>query len=160
MQSRNRNKLASHTLLCALLAGAGFMAAMQPAHAQVTIGGEDVLVKDGVFLGIPVPDENNGGVLNAPGGITTTTLQTSGNTSVGGTLAVTGSTTTHGMSNVSGGISNLAGGLTNAGGITNTGGINNTGGITNVGGLTSAGNSTLNGDLTVNGNTALNGTLA
>ena len=159
MQSRNRNKLASHTLLCALLAGAGFMAAMQPAHAQVTIGGEDVLVKDGVFLGIPVPDENNGGVLNAPGGITTTTLQTSGNTSVGGTLAVTGSTTTHGMSNVSGGISNLAGGLTNAGGITNTGGINNTGGITNVGGLTSAGNSTLNGDLTVNGNTALNGTL-
>ena len=94
-------------------------------HAQVTIGGEDVLVKDGVFFGIPVPDENNGGVLNAPGGITTTTLQTSGNTALNGTLDVTQMTTTKG--------------------------ITNTGNITNTGLLTNNGNAKVVGDLEVTG---------
>ena len=111
MQSRKSHKLAANTLLCALLAGAGLMASMQPAHAQVTIGGKDVLVENGkikIPLGGPTivwPGLNNGGVLNAGGGITTTTLGTTGDVNVGGngtvagTLGVTGATTTNGITN-------------------------------------------------------------
>ena len=112
MQSRNRNKLASHTLLCALLAGAGFMAAMQPAHAQVTIGGKDVLVENGKVK-IPAvgtivwPGINSGGVLNAGGGITTTAL------GVTGAVTVNGTTTTNGLTNI--------GNIANDGNVTVTG---------------------------------------
>ena len=88
-----------NTLLGALLAGVGVMVPLQSAQAaDVTIGGKEVTVW-GSLLGIPVPDGNNGGVLNAPGGITTTTLGTSGNATVGGALSVTGVTTTKGITN-------------------------------------------------------------
>ena len=147
MQSRNRNKLASHTLLCALLAGAGFMAAMQPAHAQVTIGGKDVLVENGKVK-IPLvgtivwPGINSGGVLNAGGGITTTAL------GVTGAVTVNGTTTTNGITNI--------GNIANDGNVTVTGdtktktlqvtGASTTHGITNIGDIANDGNVTVTGD--------------
>ena len=99
MKTRKHMDMTRNTLLGALLAGVGVMVPLQSAQAaDVTIGGKEVTVW-GSLLGIPVPDGNNGGVLNAPGGITTTTLGTSGNATVGGALSVTGVTTTKGITN-------------------------------------------------------------
>lgn len=99
MKTRKHMDMTRNTLLGALLAGVGVMVPLQSAQAaDVTIGGKEVTVW-GSLLGTPVPDGNNGGVLNAPGGITTTTLGTSGNATVGGALSVTGVTTTKGITN-------------------------------------------------------------
>ena len=99
MKTRKHMDMTRNTLLGALLAGVGAMVPLQSAQAaDVTIGGKEVTVWNS-FLGIPYPDGNNGGVLNAPGGITTTTLGTSGNATVGGALSVTGVTTTKGITN-------------------------------------------------------------
>ncbi|MFM2323334.1 MAG: hypothetical protein RL244_213 [Pseudomonadota bacterium] len=99
MKTRKHMDMTRNTLLGALLAGVGVMVPLQSAQAaDVTIGGKEVTVW-GSLLGIPVPAGNNGGVLNAPGGITTTTLGTSGNATVGGALSVTGVTTTKGITN-------------------------------------------------------------
>lgn len=90
---------------------------------------------------------NNVATLNS------TTINNSGNASVGGTLGVTGQTTTNGITN-SGTITT---GTLNATTATVSGAL--TAGTATVNGALTAGNTTVNGMATVNGATNVNGTL-
>lgn len=127
MKANKHMELTRNTLLYALLVGVGAMVPLQQAQAaDVTIGGKEVTVWNS-FLGIPYPAGNSGGLLNAPGGVTTTnltatgttqthgitntgnivntgdtktqTLQVTNNANVGGDLNVTGMSNTHGINN-------------------------------------------------------------
>ena len=115
MKANKHMELTRNTLLYALLVGVGAMVPLQQAQAaDVTIGGKEVTVWNS-FLGIPYPAGNSGGLLNAPGGVTTTNLTATGTTQTHGitntgnivntgdtktqTLEVTGASTTHGITN-------------------------------------------------------------
>ena len=151
MKANKHMELTRNTLLYALLVGVGAMVPLQQAQAaDVTIGGKEVTVWNS-FLGIPYPAGNSGGLLNAPGGVTTTNLTATGTTQTHGitntgnivntgdtktqTLEVTGASTTHGITNT-GNIVNTGDtktqtlevtGASTTHGITNTGNIVNTG---------------------------------
>ena len=151
MKANKHMELTRNTLLYALLVGVGAMVPLQQAQAaDVTIGGKEVTVWNS-FLGIPYPAGNSGGLLNAPGGVTTTNLTATGTTQTHGitntgnivntgdtktqTLQVTGASTMHGITNT-GNIVNTGDtktqtlevtGASTTHGITNTGNIVNTG---------------------------------
>ncbi len=151
MKANKHMELTRNTLLYALLVGVGAMVPLQQAQAaDVTIGGKEVTVWNS-FLGIPYPAGSSGGLLNAPGGVTTTNLTATGTTQTHGitntgnivntgdtktqTLEVTGASTTHGITNT-GNIVNTGDtktqtlevtGASTTHGITNTGNIVNTG---------------------------------
>ena len=157
MKANKHMELTRNTLLYALLVGVGAMVPLQQAQAaDVTIGGKEVTVWNS-FLGIPYPAGNSGGLLNAPGGVTTTNLTATGTTQTHGitntgnivntgdtktqTLQVTGASTMHGITNT-GNIVNTGDTKTqtlqvtnnaNVGGDLNVTGMSNTHGINNNG---------------------------
>ena len=174
MKANKHMELTRNTLLYALLVGVGAMVPLQQAQAaDVTIGGKEVTVWNS-FLGIPYPAGNSGGLLNAPGGVTTTNLTATGTTQTHGitntgnivntgdtktqTLEVTGASTTHGITNT-GNIVNTGDtktqtlqvtGASTMHGITNTGNIVNTG-DTKTQTLQVTNNANVGGDLNVTG---------
>ena len=174
MKANKHMELTRNTLLYALLVGVGAMVPLQQAQAaDVTIGGKEVTVWNS-FLGIPYPAGSSGGLLNAPGGVTTTNLTATGTTQTHGitntgnivntgdtktqTLEVTGASTTHGITNT-GNIVNTGDtktqtlevtGASTTHGITNTGNIVNTG-DTKTQTLQVTNNANVGGDLNVTG---------
>lgn len=99
------------------------------------------------------PQDMGGQNVNNVATLNSTTINNSGNASVGGTLGVTGQTNTNGINN-SGTITT---GTLNATTANVTGAL--TAGTATVNGALTAGNTTINGTTTHNGATTVNGTL-
>lgn len=122
--------------------------------------------RDGQLPATGAQDMGNQDVNNV-NGLRSTTITNSGSATVGGSMGVSGLTSTSGIAN-NGNLSNTGNatvggtfgvtGLTTTTGITNNGSLSNTGNIINGGNLTNAGTATVTGATTLGGTLAVSGT--